>query len=177
MFLHNSNGGWEGCCGFEGMCAAGRWGCYLRYVVLASAAASRLLCYLVRGVWPRFLFDASKSRHKLLSESARPDACALRAHWHIPAETSRLVATAGLWRMWTTSLGVPDGSVYSLCKSNIKQKYSVIYAQKVLVLLQNSICMTYCMVLLHNFHYWCFIIATWWGKSQKTSMILLKSSS
>lgn len=62
---------------------------------------------LLFGLWGlvQVLFDASKSGHKLLSESAWPDACALWAHWHIPAETGRLVATAGLWwmrRRWLT---------------------------------------------------------------------------
>lgn len=62
---------------------------------------------LLFGSWGlvQVSFDASKSRHKLLSESARPAACALWAHWHIPVETGRLVATAGLqwmWRRWLT---------------------------------------------------------------------------
>lgn len=44
---------------------------------LSVAAASRLLSHLVHRARSRFLFDASASRHELLSESARPDACAL----------------------------------------------------------------------------------------------------
>lgn len=48
-----STGVWE-CCKFEAVRAAGRCGCYLRYVVLVSAAASWLLSYLACGAWSRF---------------------------------------------------------------------------------------------------------------------------
>lgn len=72
----------------------------LRYDVLVCVAASRLPSFLVFGVWPRFHFDDSESRHELLSESAWPDACTLWARWHIPAETGRLVAAVRLWWMW-----------------------------------------------------------------------------
>lgn len=40
---------------FEGVRAAERCGCYLRYAVLVSAGASRLLHYLVRGFGPGFI--------------------------------------------------------------------------------------------------------------------------
>lgn len=43
-----------GCCKFQGMRAAERCSCCLWYAASVSAAASRLLCYLVHGVWSRF---------------------------------------------------------------------------------------------------------------------------
>lgn len=105
MFLHNRwNGGLRDGSkfrrGWGWVGAAGRHGFYLRYDVLVSSAASRLLSFLVCGVWVQVPFDASESRHELLSESAWPDACTLWARWHIPAETGRLVAAARLWWMW-----------------------------------------------------------------------------
>lgn len=73
---------------FRGLRPVGRRGFFnLRYDVLVCVAVSRLLSFLVFGVWSRFHFDDSKSRHELLSESAWPDACTLWARWHIPAET------------------------------------------------------------------------------------------
>lgn len=107
MFLHNrwKQRGLRDGSKFWGVRAAGRRGFYRRYDVLVSAAASRLLSFLVCGVWVQVRFDASESRHELLSASARPDACALWARWHIPAETGRLVAAVRLrwmWRRWLT---------------------------------------------------------------------------
>lgn len=105
MFLHNRwNGGLRDGSkfrrGWGWVGAAGRHGFYLRYDVLVSSAASRLLSFLVCGVWVQVPFDASESRHELLSESAWPDACTLWARWHVPAETGRLVAAVRLWWMW-----------------------------------------------------------------------------
>lgn len=45
---------------FEGVHAAERRSCYLKYVVLVSAAASRLLSYLVNGVWSRFYLTLAR---------------------------------------------------------------------------------------------------------------------
>lgn len=102
MFLHNrwKQRGLRDGSKFWGVHAAGRHGFYRRYDVLVSAAASWLLSFLVCGVWVQVRFDASESRHELLSASAWPDACMLWARWHIPAETGRLVAAVRLWWMW-----------------------------------------------------------------------------
>lgn len=45
---------------FEGVRVAERRACYLKYVVLVSAAASRLLSYLVHGVWSRFCLTLAR---------------------------------------------------------------------------------------------------------------------
>lgn len=102
MFLHNrwKQRGLRDGSKFWGVRGAGRHGFYRGYDVRVSAAASWLLSFLVCGVWVQVRFDASESRHELLSASARPDACMLWARWHIPAETGRLVAAARLWWMW-----------------------------------------------------------------------------